>query len=538
MKRTLFAVVLLALAVPALAGVTIEWRVNLVRSGGATVSTVTGATQDAAWTNCRQTAIVLNPREYDCQTMRMHLVVAADPPPPVVPVDCLVSEWSAPAIGEWSTCANSVQTRTTTRSRTVVTPASAGGAACPSITDSTVESRSCTVDPPPPVDPAPTGQVITVSAGQSISNAYAQLQPGGTVLVKPGTYSAFSLKACTAAAWCTVRAEIDGTVIVTGMDWGAGNWYARVEGLKFASSSTKALTGSFVKFFRTSFSGGPPTGNSVTLQIGTNDRTPGASNILLEDSWAYGSGGRYKILVYNSDQVVLRRVVTRHDGGWKYDGQNPQACIAIYDSTNVRAQDVSCLDSAQGLSGFEAALYLVSNGTTSMRAANNVVSGAIVIDSPNNGIAAEGTTSANWLVQDAAVLRSAAGGFNTNGSGKLTVTRAFADVKGAPFAAWNGSLSASSCIYKGGSNSGASLTSCSSTLPTSITQPNALGQGASIQFRIGKDGTLFGEPGFEDLTTAPLWPWPNEERIKADFDAVRPAFGGRSLTGYVQGATP
>jgi hypothetical protein len=130
------------------------------------------------------------------------------------------------------------------------------------------------------------------------------------------------------------------------------------------------------------------------------------------------------------------------------------------------------------------------------------------------------------------VLRSAAGGFNTNGSGKLTITRAFADVKGAPFAAWNGSLSASSCVYKG-TNSGASLTSCSSTLPTSITAPNALGQGANIAFRIGVDGTLFGEPGFEDVTTAPLWPWPQEARIKADFDSVRPAFGGKTLTEYV-----
>jgi hypothetical protein len=45
------------------------------------------------------------------------------------------------------------------------------------------------------------------------------------------------------------------------------------------------------------------------------------------------------------------------------------------------------------------------------------VNGAIVIDSPNNGVAAEGTNPATWSVIDAAVLRSAQGGFNTNGSG-------------------------------------------------------------------------------------------------------------------------
>ena len=46
------------------------------------------------------------------------------------PVNCVVSEWSA-----WSTCTNGSQTRT----RTVITPASNGGTACPVLT----ESRSC-----------------------------------------------------------------------------------------------------------------------------------------------------------------------------------------------------------------------------------------------------------------------------------------------------------------------------------------------------------------------------------------------------------
>jgi hypothetical protein len=392
--------------------------------------------------------------------------------------------------------------------------------------------------PPPPVDPPPapppTGNLVYANPPSADASV---LKNGETLVLRAGTYTSLKLKACTAAAWCSVRAESDGTVIVPDLNIGPGNWYTSLEGLKTAGSGS-VVTGGFVKLKRMSFKGGPATGNGVSLQIGTNDWTPGAHDILLEDSWVYGGGGRYKVLVYNSDRVVLRRVVVRHDGGWKYDQQNPQGGIAIYDSTNVRAQDVMCLDSAQGLDGFEACIYLVSNGTTATKAALNLVSGAIVIDSPNNGIAAEGTNPANWSVQDAAVLRSAQGGFNTNGSGHMTVTRAYANVKGAPFAAWNGSLSASLCIYKGGSNSGASLSNCSSTLPASITQPNALGQGPQITNRIGVDGTLFGEPGFEDLTAVPLWPWPNEERIKADFDAVRPAFGGRSLTGYVQGATP
>lgn len=50
--------------------------------------------------------------------------------PSLQPVNCVVSEWS-----DWSTCTNGSQSRT----RTVITPASNGGTACPVLT----ESRSC-----------------------------------------------------------------------------------------------------------------------------------------------------------------------------------------------------------------------------------------------------------------------------------------------------------------------------------------------------------------------------------------------------------
>lgn len=379
------------------------------------------------------------------------------------------------------------------------------------------------------------GQVITVQNGGSISSAVSQLQPGGTVVIKPGSYSAFNLKACSSSNWCTIKAETDGTVQVSGMNFGAGNWYTRIEGLKFTGSNTKTITGSYIKFFRTAFSGGPSSGNAVTLQIGTNDYTPGASNILLEDSWVYGAGGRYKVLVYNASKVVLRRVVVRHDGGWAYDGDNPQGGFALYDSADIICQDCMFLDPASGLSGFEAALYLVSNGTTPTKQSNVTVNGAVIINSPNNGLAAEGTgTATAYAIKDVAVVNSGAGGFNTNNSSHtLNITRGLASVKGAPYAAWHGSVNASSCVYKGGSNSGASLTSCSSTLPTYPTVLNSAGQGANIQKRIGVSGTLWGEAGYNDATTQDLWPYPNEARIKSDFDAVRPAFGGKTLTKYV-----
>lgn len=378
------------------------------------------------------------------------------------------------------------------------------------------------------------GQVITVSNGGSISSAVSQLQPGGTVVIKPGSYSAFNLKACSSSNWCTIKAETDGTVQVSGLNIGAGNWYTRIEGLKFTGSSTKTVAGSYVKFFRTAFNGGPTSGNNVVLQVGTNDRTPGASNILFEDSWVYGLGGRYKVLVYNAQKIVLRRVVVRHDGGWTNTDGAPQGGFSLYDSQDVICQDCLFVDPASNLSGFEAAMYLVSNGSTSLRQSNVSVNGAVIIGSPNNGLAAEGDgPTASYTIKDVAVVGSRQGGFNTNNaSHTLNITRGLAVVSGSPYAAWSGTVNASACVYKGGSNQ-ASLSNCSGTLPKYPVVLNSSSQGANVQKRIGVSGTLFGEAGYNDTQSQDLWPWPNEARIKTEFDAVRPAFGGKTLTKYV-----
>ena len=42
---------------------------------------------------------------------------------------------------------------------------------------------------------------------------------------------------------------------------------------------------------------------------------------------------------------------------------------------------------------------------------------------------------------------------------------------------------------------------------------DALGVGATILRRRGRSGTLWGEPGYDELTEDSLWPWPNERQI-------------------------
>lgn len=69
-----------------------------------------------------------------------------EPPPP--PVDCVVGEWSPYVAGEWGQCRNRTQSRTETRSRVVLTPASNGGQACPALTETREVSQACSLSPP------------------------------------------------------------------------------------------------------------------------------------------------------------------------------------------------------------------------------------------------------------------------------------------------------------------------------------------------------------------------------------------------------
>ncbi len=106
-------------------------------------------------------------------------VMQAAPPPQPVPLDCVVSAWSA-----WGTC--DPTTLTQTRTRTILTPPQNGGAACPVLT----ETQACTPPPPPPPPPPPT---ITVTA---LDKRYATAHP-------------------TCSAGC-VRAEFSRTEVLTG----------------------------------------------------------------------------------------------------------------------------------------------------------------------------------------------------------------------------------------------------------------------------------------------------------------------------------
>lgn len=107
------------------------------------------------------------------------------PPPPPTATDAVVSTWSDWTGGAWSACVGSMQSRTETRARTILTPATNGGST-PTLSETRTASQSCVVEPPPPppppVDPCVANPgVLTVSSWPSTSEGSRQVRYSYTV---------------------------------------------------------------------------------------------------------------------------------------------------------------------------------------------------------------------------------------------------------------------------------------------------------------------------------------------------------------------
>ena len=372
---------------------------------------------------------------------------------------------------------------------------------------------------------------------------------GDTLLIAPGTYAGSSnaidgLVAGKAGAWNVIKAQTDGSVTITAaLDLPLGDHYLQFEGLTWDYADQKTVHGRYVKLLRCAFRGGSPTGNSVGLAIGTNDATPGAQYVLVEDAYSYGPGGRYNVLVYNADKIVLRRVVARHEDGWSDVQGNPQANVSLYNATDVVTENLLLLDSHP--SGYyEAALYHPSNGPAGFHIRDL---GAIILNIGGNGVGWDGGTPASADQLEDAIVWNTSYAVSTNGSAHagtmnhLTVWQSsLAGINdwnsGGNFSVTNSllwSIGGSNFSSVNHSNNVCFSPACSGE--TSLNPPlsglkylprieagSALSTagasggrvGADVTRRIGVSGTLYGEAGYDTLTNEALWPWPNEAAIK------------------------
>jgi hypothetical protein len=396
---------------------------------------------------------------------------------------------------------------------------------------------------------------------QTIQAGLGCLGSGSTLIIRDGTYSG-SANALTGLPngspgnYITIKAENEGNVIITaGLGMADTNAYLIFQGLRFQDSAGRNILGNHLKFFRNEFKGGCASGNCTNTTVGTNNSSVTA-DILFEDNWWHGSGGRYNLLVYNSNRVVVRRGVIRHDGGWTDTKGDPEAGLNFYNSSNCSAQNVLIIDNDLSYPQWQSAFYSVYNSQSPGATLNNSWYGNIAIKSPGGGgfrLDGDGIVTGTvqdmvlWDAQWAAAMgsgasrititmdritagRSSGSGdgfaqFATSFSGTLTnvlVTNTVSPTTGVSLTTFDSFNNGSSPLGVGGVTINP-FTNGLLYLPR-IEAASSLktigiggGQiGAQIVNRIGTAGTLQGEAGWNTDTGAALWPYPNEARIKKE----------------------
>ena len=326
--------------------------------------------------------------------------------------------------------------------------------------------------------------------------------------------------------------------------------------------------------------------------IGTNDHKQGNDYNLIEDVWIWASGERIVAINYRSRYNVWRRVLVRGDGCGTprcRGSSNPNVGITVYDSSHISLQNVMVVDRILAPTDSPYGDFAVAQHTPGNYLFGETEwLGTISLKSPDTGYYIEpdrgGTLDPTIRITNAVAWDSTYLGFNIARAGSnnllenLTVKALGGDgIRVAPvlttgtlrnvisvdakrvginskyppshvsvFNAREGAFGQTACTvgcYTG--NPAADGATPSLRYLTRIEEGSFLkGKGsggadigANILYRYGSDGSRYEEPNFNALSSVPLWPWPNQERIKKemceDSGVTRGFCGAVSLTKYI-----
>jgi hypothetical protein len=275
-----------------------------------------------------------------------------------------------------------------------------------------------------------------------------------------------------------------------------------------------------------------------------------------------------------SYNIVYRRCVVSPSAGWTGDDQNnPSAGMMSYNSNNIYYQNCIVLDTkGSSITNWTSPFYETNDGSNSVVEYRGCISlnndgHGIMIDPKNGGsitsividdfIAYDngGTSTASLVLHSTqgtasgAVTNATVGGEDygayNNGTGTWTLTDSILFDIGDTFAY---GVTPSYCDLEGGGTSN----NCKNYDPETngllyltrietggslLTDGTGGGQiGATVMKKIGVSGTLYGETGWDTVTSDNLWPFPNETLIKTNFSDTR-ATGfcstGQTLTKYI-----
>jgi len=341
--------------------------------------------------------------------------------------------------------------------------------------------------------------------------------------------------------------------------------YIKIEGITFVGGGTLYNT-YYVTIKNSGFDG--------SFSIGTNDHDFGNTYDLVEDVWIWASQARIIASNYRADYNTWRRVVVRGDGcnvSACLGSGNPNVGITVYESNNTSLQNIIVVDrilnGGSPYSDFASAQHTPNQYLYG----KNEWLGTISVNAPDSAYYFEldqnGTIDPTIKISNAVAYNPNGAGFNIARSGTnnqleyLTSGNAGGDgIRVAPELT-TGSLT-NAVVFNAGKwginskykpsytdvwNSASSdynQTTCSigclSSNPLSDGTPPSMKYitriengsllesagsgggpiGANVIYRYGIDGSRFGDPGYDTLTGTPLWPWPNEGRIKAEMCAT------------------
>ena len=380
-----------------------------------------------------------------------------------------------------------------------------------------------------------------------------------------------------------------------------GNDYIQVEGIKFVANVSGSntdvayITGNYNKIFRSAFVATP---NSDTGNNTSNVIISGSYN-LLEDCWAWG-GGRYKFLLYGGNNAndatynILRRCVGRHDRDASTLGNG---IFTNYQGKYNLFQNCIAIDSnLDGYYGYWHGGFFFEKG---QKGGTVWVKDSIALN--YSTLAVHDTSSMDYagsmfthgdIYVSNLVAWNGGGGFETYydyGGRVISLDHSTVGVTnntgGGDWEGWalyageaknSGGISTNNLLYSwnggigncGGANDYNSFYANSSNRANSTTGVHDLTAdinpmteslrylprietgsplkgagaagsdiGATVLYKRGVSGSLYGQTGYDALTSEPLWPWPNEARIKADMSTYPSNWPAGNLPSPVRGFT-
>ena len=360
---------------------------------------------------------------------------------------------------------------------------------------------------------------------KTINYGISRMAGGDTLLVKKGIYTGkgnfiTGVPSGSSSRYTTIMAEAPmetriQRAAMESLDYRdnlvfLGGQYVKVDGFIFDLTDSMypphigSIEGSYNKITRCIF-----------RRAGVEDNYGGllvvfGSNNLVEDvagvgacRYCFEQGSPTGITKYN----IWRRVVGRFD----YSGSDqPKRTITTYGN-----------DSGTGVSNhlYQNVIALDGNDVDTGRVSGEVKYSAIGVGKTATNVIFVGSIVLNEEAYYAGIFAS------VWGAGNKVIDSIVWDLSGssASVVGIRGDYNSTTVdrVTLGGSISGGFYTLAAAPTNSALggTHANLLTNtpGATIVYRYGVSGTLWGEPGYDQLTSEPLWPWPYEDKIKAVF---------------------